>query len=250
MKIHTFGTFTNPKMLLIHGALTPWQIWNEQIEFFSKNYYIIVPALDAHTEEAPSEFISIEEEAKKIESYLIENAIDKIDVLCAFSMGGAIANILWGNQKIKIETLVLDSAVLAPTPNFIQKMMISSYNSIIHNSRSRNPKTLKSFKESFLPEKHLESYLKIADNMSDSSIKNMIKSVSSSSLSTTAPQKTKILFMYGTKLNEYIAKKSVKLIKKYYPDTTVFCWKGYAHCYKISFEPLQWTEVVNKFLNN
>lgn len=250
MKIHTFGTFTNPKMLLIHGALTPWQIWNEQIEFFSKNYYIIVPALDAHTEEAPSEFISIEEEAKKIESYLIENAIDRVDVVCAFSMGGAIANILWGNQKIKIETLVLDSAVLVPTPNFIQKMMISSYNSIIHNSRSRNPKTLKSFKESFLPEKHLESYLKIADNMSDSSIKNMIKSVSSSSLSTTAPQKTKILFMYGTKLNEYIAKKSVKLIKKYYPDTTVFCWKGYAHCYKISFEPLQWTEVVNKFLNN
>ena len=48
----------------------------------------------------------------------------------------------------------------------------------------------------------------------------------------------------------HFGKKSVKLIKKYYPNTTVFCWKGCAHCYKISFEPLQWTEVVNNFLNN
>jgi hypothetical protein len=30
--------------------LTPWQIWNTAAERFSKDHYVIVPELDAHTE--------------------------------------------------------------------------------------------------------------------------------------------------------------------------------------------------------
>ena len=51
MNFHTFGSKDAPKMILIHGGLTPWQIWNEQIEHFSKKYYVIVVALNAHVEE-------------------------------------------------------------------------------------------------------------------------------------------------------------------------------------------------------
>lgn len=248
MKIHTFGSYTNPKMLLIHGVLTPWQIWSEQIEYFSKSYYVIVPALDAHTVESPSEFNSIAEQAEKIESYCLENSIEKLDVVCGISMGGAIANILWGNQKIRIDTIIFDGAPLCPAPKLIENLMIKSYTDIIHNSKARNPKTLENFKRNFLPENHLESYLKIAENMSDSSIINIITSVCKSKLCTTAPQDTKILFIHGTKSNESIAKKSAKLIKKYYPDVTIHCCKGCMHCYKICFEPLQWTEIVSNFL--
>lgn len=250
MKIHTFGNIDNPKMLLIHGALTPWQIWNEQIEFFGKEYYVIVPSLDAHTIESPSEFNSIKEEAEKIEHYCSANSINNFDVVCGISLGGAIANVLWGNQKVKINKLILDGAPLSPTPKIMQKFMIKSYLNIIHSSKTRNPKIIKSFKKSFLPEKHLENYLKIADNMNDSSIEKLVKSVSESKLCTTAPQDTKIFYMHGTKANETISKKSAKLVKKYYPNTTTFCFKGCVHCYKICFEPLQWREIVSEFLQS
>ena len=49
MIFHTFGDDHNPAILLIHGVLTPWQIWEDAIRQFSKESCVIVPALDAHT---------------------------------------------------------------------------------------------------------------------------------------------------------------------------------------------------------
>lgn len=46
MKFHEFGDPKNQKIMLIHGVLTPWQIWKPQIEYFKKHYFVIVPALD------------------------------------------------------------------------------------------------------------------------------------------------------------------------------------------------------------
>ena len=34
MIIHEFINNKKPVMVLIHGVLTPWQIWKPQIEFF------------------------------------------------------------------------------------------------------------------------------------------------------------------------------------------------------------------------
>lgn len=59
MNFHRFGSKDAPKMILIHGVLTPWKIWNKQIEHLSKNYYVIVVALNAHVEEEVSEFVSM-----------------------------------------------------------------------------------------------------------------------------------------------------------------------------------------------
>lgn len=37
MIIHKFGNLRSPVMMLIHGVLTPWQIWREQVEYFKIN---------------------------------------------------------------------------------------------------------------------------------------------------------------------------------------------------------------------
>lgn len=248
MQFNTFGSITNPKMLLLHGALTPWQIWEEQIDCFKNDYYIIVPALDAHTQDEASEFISIQDEAKKLEEYCSKNSITEFDVVCGISMGATIANILWGNQNIKIKKLVLDGAELTPTPLFLQKLFTKSYIDIIAKSKKREPKTLESFKKTFLPEKHLEAYLKMADNFSNTSIENMNKSVGNSRLCTNAPKSTKLLFIYGTAMNEYISKKSAKLVAKHYPNAKMLCLKGCTHCEYICFKPHKWTELVKPFI--
>ena len=48
MIFHTYGDKGNKAVVLIHGMLTPWQIWNTAAERFSKDHYVIVPELDAH----------------------------------------------------------------------------------------------------------------------------------------------------------------------------------------------------------
>ena len=57
--------------MLIHGMLNPWQIWETAIEALSGDYYVIVPELNAHTEEEPTKFRSVESEAAEIMDFLL-----------------------------------------------------------------------------------------------------------------------------------------------------------------------------------
>ena len=102
MEFHTFGNKEDRLAVLVHGMLTPWQIWEKAAERFSKEYYVIVPELDAHTENEPSSFESIEDEAQIIKSYIMENADGKISLLCGLSMGGRIAATLAGLPEKQI----------------------------------------------------------------------------------------------------------------------------------------------------
>lgn len=250
MFFHTFGDSANKILILIHGVLTPWQIWQMQIDFFKENYFIIVPELDAHEEESASEFVSIEEEATTIEEYVLENYGENVFAICGLSMGGAIANIIFGNERLRIEYLIYDGAPLVPMNSFLCRFMTNQYLYIIQKSKERDEKVLKRFKRDFLPEKYLESYLKFADTMSASSMKNIISSVGKSRMKICENiNHTKILFLHGTKGNEILAQKSVKLIKKQYPDAREICYKGYKHCELAIYCTEDWISAVNEFIS-
>ena len=80
MNFHTFGNKEGSAVILIHGMLTPWQIWNKAAEEFSGTHYVIVPELDGHTENEKSTVISIEDEARKITEYIREELGSKVFV--------------------------------------------------------------------------------------------------------------------------------------------------------------------------
>lgn len=137
---------------------------------------------------------------------------------------------------------------MASCPKFAIKFMIKNYKDIIHKSKVKDAKVIENFKKYFLPEKYLESYLKIADFMTDNSIENMVSSVFSGGKLDGVENRSRILFIHGTKGNEVLSKKAATLMKKYYPITKVVCFKGDAHCYKAIYEPKKWISVVQKFL--
>lgn len=246
MRFYTFGNISNPKLLLIHGMFTPWQIWNSQIDFFSLNYYVIVPALDAHDKEY-SEFICIEDEAKKIEDYFCYNFKEQSLIICGVSMGGAIAYHISNNHKLKITHLVLDSAPLVPLGCLLEKILTINYLNILHKSKSRNKKTLDNFKKHFLPEKYLKDYLVFIDTMSDFSVINMVKSISKNSFILDNLQDTHILYIHGSSFNELLSKKSAKLIKTHYPNSKIVSFKG-SHGHKLIYDSNDWNYIVNNFL--
>lgn len=248
MLIYEFVSGNKPIMVLIHDVLTPWQVWMPQIEFYKNQYNVYVVSLNAHTEEIASEFISVCAEAEEIIRLLKEEGIQVIDVLCGISLGGKIAHEIWKSGKIDISNLVLDGAPLVKCPKFAVRMMISNYKSIIHRSKRREAKVIENYKRYFLPEKYLESYLKIADRMSDASIENMVNSVFAGGELKAPANKSRILFIHGTKANEILSKKSARFMKKYYPETRIVCFNGCAHCYMMIYYPEQWIECVEKFL--
>lgn len=249
MFVHEFVIGNKPTMVLVHGVLTPWQVWTPQIAAFREKYNIYVIALNAHTEDVASEFVSVQSEADEIVQYFKEKKIDTIDVLGGISLGGKIAYEIWKGGKLSIHNLIMDGAPLVACPKFATKIMINNYKDIIHKSKVRDKRVIENFKKYFLPEKYLDSFLKIADLMSDKSIENIVGSAFTASKIEGAEKQSRILFIHGTKGNEVLSKKAAKLMKKHYPETEIVCFKGDAHCYKAIYEPEKWIEVVEKFLH-
>lgn len=250
MLVHEFVDGNKPIMVLIHGVLTPWQIWMPQIMVFKQKYNIYTIALNAHTEEAASEFVSVPAEAEDIVAYFKAKNINTLDVLCGISLGGKIACEIWKGDKLNIHNLIMDGAPLVACPKFAVHIMINNYKSIIRKSKARDKKVIESFKKDFLPEKYLDSYLKIADLMSDKSIENMIGSAFAGGKIEGVKNQSRILFIHGTKGNEVLSRKAANLMKKYYPVTEVVCFQGDVHCYKVIYEPEKWIGVVEKFLED
>ncbi len=249
MNFHVYSKSEAPKIILIHGTLTPWQIWEEQIKHLRKKYHVTIVALDAHEEDKASEFMSIEHEAQQIEKYCLENYGGEVFAVCGISMGGAIASIMWRNGAVKIHNLVMDSAPIMPMGSLAAKIMTSNYISIIRKSKKRHKKTLENFKKHFLPEKYLDSFLKIADNMTEGSIRNMISSVCKCELCTGIPHsETRLLYIHGTKGTEAFQMKCGAHLKKHYPEAKVICFRKTGHCEAAIYKPLKWLEVVEKFL--
>ncbi len=247
MIVHEFIQGNKPIMVLIHGVLTPWQVWTEQINFFKGKYNIYAVALNAHTEEVASKFVSLSDESEEIISYFTEKNILNIDVLCGISLGGKIAHEIWKSSKIKIRCLVMDGAPLVPCPIIAINVMIKNYRNIIRKSKVRDEKVIKNFKKNFLPEKFLDSYLKIADFMTYESIENIVKSAFSGG-EIGKDNDTDILFIHGTKGNEILSKKSAKLVKKFNHNAKVICFKGDNHCHKAIYQPEIWANAVKNFL--
>ena len=248
MQVHEFIDGNKPVMVLVHGALTPWQVYTPQINAFKGHYNIYAMALNAHTEDEASEFVSVSAEAEEIVRYFKAKNIDTVDVLCGISLGGKIAHEIWKSGEFNINNLIMDGAPLVACPKIAINIMIRNYKAIVHKSKARDEKVIEDFKKYFLPEKYLDNYLKIADLMSDGSIENMVNSVFAGGKIDGAKNQSRILFIHGTKGNEILSMKAAKLMKKHYPTTEVVCFKGDAHCYKSTFEPEKWVGVVKEFL--
>lgn len=250
MIFHELGIKEKPAVVLIHGVLTPWQVALPIAEHFKENHRVIIPALDGHTAEEATTFVSIENEAEKIEAYLKKEGIKELHCLCGLSMGGAIAHRMLGRGNIKIHNIVLDGAPLVKSPALLTRIMTNNYLDILKKSKKRDKKTLDNFCRIFLPESYLPHYLSYIDNMNEESIVNMLDSVGESTLDTNLDLKaTKLLYLHGTKMNEYLSKKSARRIAKHYPDATVVCFKGDAHCECAIYEPDDFAKIVLDFIS-
>ena len=249
MIFHTFGNKENKAVVLIHGVLTPWQIWNTAIDKFRSRYFVVVPELDGHTENEKTEFTSVTDEAAKIHEYIRDELGGKVYLLAGLSMGGRIAASVAKNEDIKIENLVLDGAPLAKINGLMKHIFKKNYNRIINKSKARDKKILESAKKDFLPEERIEDYLKVADNMEPGSVNAIIDTVFEDFDFEEYKNVMKILFMHGTKGNESVARKSAVKIKEANPQTEIRCFEGFAHAELACFKPEQWVREVEGFIS-
>ena len=247
MMFHTYGDKNNKAVVLLHGMLTPYQIWNRAAKVYESSHYVIVPELDGHTEDEMSTSISVEDEVRKLEEYIQKELNGEVYLLAGLSMGGRIASELAKSTGIKIENLVIDGAPLMKVNGLLKGIMKNNYKSILSKSRARDPKTKASFEKDFLPEEYWETFLKIADNMNPQTIDNIIDSVFTPFGFEKYPEGMRILFMHGTKGNESVAQKGALKMKELNPNMEIKCFDDMAHAELACFKPHLWIREVREF---
>lgn len=125
MKIYTYGDKNNEVMLLLHPMFTSAEYFSFALDKLLEKYYLIIPTYSGHYEN--SNYISMEDEEKAIDKFLIENGIDKIKVVIGFSLGGNIAFDYFCKHQDKIEKVIIDSAPIFKLPKIIKNHYYKKY---------------------------------------------------------------------------------------------------------------------------
>ena len=249
MEILECGNKNNKKIILIHGFQSPYQVWDEYIKYYKKDYHIIVPILPGHNPNKKEEFISFKECAKEIEDYLISNYGNDVYAIFGMSMGGVLTATIWENKRLNIEKVIFDGSPLVSINSFIKKFMIKFYIDITHKSKQREQQTLDQAVNNIITKDKLKYLLKVLDNMSDTTITNYINNIGEFKLSKNIDTKnTKVYYYHGTKMNEMLAKKTAKYIKKYYPNSNIICFKRKGHCENSLLNPKEMIKELDKIM--
>ncbi len=248
MKILKYGRPENPKIILIHGFMSPCQTLQPFIEAWQNDYCVIVPILPGHNPKEPEEFTSFDPCLKEIEDYCAAFG-KEIFALYGMSMGGVFAAKLWQRGNLHINKLIMESSPLLAWENFVIKFMTKYYLSITHRAQKRVPAVLKQAVDTMVTEDNLEPFLHLLDKMSDETIVNYLKEVGEFSLPKNIDcGETEIYYFYGGKINELVFKGAAKFIKKHYPTAKTFCLKGKGHCEDALITPQMQIKRLNKIL--
>ena len=238
MKILEFGDTGKRKIILIHGFQCPWQVWNKYIEYYKNQFHIIVPIMSGHDTEVKDDFISFAADAKEIEDYILSRYGKEIYAVYGMSMGGVLAATLWQNNRLTFDKVIFDGSPLVSYNKLMKGFMKKFYVDITHKSQRRDRKTVEQATKVIISEDNLDYFLEVLDNMSDVTVENSIDDIADFKLSRSInTPNTVVYFFHGTALNEMLARKSAKYVKKCYPATIVKCFKGKFHCENALFNP-------------
>ena len=114
MQFKTYVQKNKPVYMYIHGECLSAFSFQEEIRELKKDYTLIVPVLDGHGSEAQKPFISIQQCAEELLTYLQEYYNGHIQVLSGFSLGAQIAVSMLSMKPDLCEYAMIESAMMQP----------------------------------------------------------------------------------------------------------------------------------------
>lgn len=249
MEVLEYGNPKQDKIILIHGFESPYQIWDDYVEYYKKDYCVIVPILTGHNINENTDFESFEKCVKELEDYYISKYGKQVFAVYGMSMGGVFASILWQNENIKIDKLIMESSPLLGFENFMIKILTKQYLTITRKAQARDKKTVRGAVNSMVTEDKLDIFMELLDHISDTTITNYIREIGKHKLpSDINIPETEIFYLYGGKINEILFRKVAKFIAKNYSNAETICLKGKGHCEDALLNPQDHIKVLNKIL--
>ncbi|GLC31839.1 alpha/beta hydrolase [Clostridium omnivorum] len=241
MNFKIVGNPNNPKILLIHAMFVSSDSFEALSEYLKEDYFLIIPTLDGHDVNENSIFMSLEDEADKILSYLKQNNIENLDFILGTSLGAIIAFELYKRNEVQINKVFLDGGPFFNFGPFLQTIAFKKFWGICNSIRKDSKNALKKL-DSLFPGSG-NNMLQVCSHITMLSVRNLAHACYSFSLPKLdeAAQKP-IIFLYGTKEP---ARMCIPRLRRY-KYSAIIKKVGYKHCGYLLSNPKDYARMLNE----
>lgn len=259
MIVKTLGNKENPAILLIPCMFCTSDMTAVIGRHFEKDYYVILPTLDGHHKEAP-EYISREEDARKIAAWLRGNGIHSLKLLQGTSMGAEVALELAGMLDLPVEHYFYDGGPFFHFPRPLRWVMAQKFTLFMNKikGKDKNAAVESLLRDPFVKKlggDSLDSYRGMLDGFSEVAQwidRKSIRRISDTCYKCDLPdldaeKERKSVFFFSEKEP---ARKSEKRLKKKYQSAVFEVGIGYGHCGFQITKPDQYAGYIRKILEN
>ena len=123
MKVYSFGAENAPSILLLPGTCCHWRSnFADVIPLLAENFHVLCVSYDGFDETERTEFPTMLEETKKIETYIQENCGGHIRAAYGCSLGGSFVGLLVSRKNIRMDYGILGSSDLDQASPFAAKL--------------------------------------------------------------------------------------------------------------------------------
>lgn len=110
MKIYTFGEEGRPVILLIPGTCCSWHIFDGVVPGLAEHFRVECLSFDGFDESENTTFVSMEDEAQKVEAHILAEHGGEIRAAYGCSLGGTLAAMLVARGKVKVRYAFIGSS--------------------------------------------------------------------------------------------------------------------------------------------
>ncbi|MDO5718990.1 MAG: alpha/beta hydrolase [Tissierellia bacterium] len=224
MYIKEYGIENEKKMLFLPGAFSDYSWYIPVVELLSEQWHIFLVIYDGYHEPYEKSFISVEHTIDEIIDFIEKKYDQEFDIVYGLSMGGAIANLIYAYDRLKINTLIIDGGVSPYRLPYILTRLILMRD-ILGMKILRSSKKI--MKMAFPPDRWLypwedeeEAYdesIRFMNRLSHDTIKNCFDSCNNYTMPDELPKNdTKIYLLYGELERKDMAL-DIKYFRKIYP---------------------------------
>ena len=228
MYMHTYGKPSDPAVVLLHPmGITAEKLYEIVGQKLKGSCCLLIPDKGNHGEEK-ADFLSVEDEADKICTYLKSHEISELVMIYGASMGAAVALRMLSHSEIKVRSLYLDGAPIAKLGFIMSRVFapVLIWQKGIYEKN--NQKKLAEFISRWgedLNDHMRETFIRF----SNTSIRNIAQACVKGNMVSIPEELQKHTWMEWGEDEEY-AKKSPSEAKRLYPFAHVEVRPGYNHC--------------------
>ena len=214
-------------IILLHGGgLSDWS-WDKVVGELKSKYHIITPVIDGHGEDGETEFVSIEDSAKKLIAYIDAKLGGKVFAVGGLSIGAQIAAEVLSVRNDIAEFAILESALVYPIKGTTM-LTVPTYKLFYGLIKQRWFSRMQA-KSLCVPENDFERYYNDSLKMSKQTLINITLSNGNYSLQNSiANTSAKVLIVVGSK-EISIMKKSAELLHSKIRESRIYIAEGMKH---------------------